>query len=127
MSLSFTIPQESFANHSNQTFTINNSTVPCFATPESNMCGFFSEPWNAIKHALFIDYLGDWFVAIVYFPIIAVIFVITKNGTYTGLGGLFVVATTNIGDTLPIEIALSLVAMSGGFGFYEVIRKRVME
>lgn len=123
----FLIPQESFTTHSNATYTVDNQTVPCFATSESNMCSFFSNPWDAVKHALFVDYLGDWFIAIVYFPIIAVIYVLTKNGTYTGLGGLFVVATTEIGDTLPVEIALSLVAISAGFGFFEVIRKRVME
>ena len=123
----FIIPQESFATHTEDVYLIEGQEVPCFATTESGMCGFFTQPWDAIKHALFVDYLGDWFIAIVYFPLIAVIFALTKNGTWTGLVGLFIVATTNIGDTIAIEITLPLVAISGGLGFYEVIRKRVME
>ena len=127
----FTI-QESFADHSNQTWTIpinatHNATVPCFATTESNMCGLFSNPWDAIKHVFFVDYLGEWFIVIVYFPPVVVIFLLTRNGTYAGLVGLFVIASTNQADSLPVEIALTLLAISGGFAFFEVFRKRVME
>lgn len=116
-----------FADHTNATYTIDNQTVPCFATTNSSMCGFIDNPWGAIKHVLFVDYLGEWFIAIVYFPIIIVVFVLTKNGTYTGLVGLFVVASTNQADTLPIEVALPLLLISGGFAFYEALRKRVVE
>lgn len=116
-----------FADHSNMTYTINNQTVPCFATYESDMCGFFENPWNAIKHVLFIDYLGDWFIAIAYFPIIITIVALTRNTTFAGLVGLFIVASTNIGDTLQVEVGITLVAISTGFAFFETIRKRVME
>jgi len=123
--LIFLIPQESFADHTNATYTVNNQTVPCFATTNSSMCGFIDNPWNAIKHVFFVDYLGDWFVAIMFFPIIIVMYLLTKNGTYAGLIGLFIVAGTNQAQTLAVEVGITLVAISTGFLFYEVIRKRV--
>lgn len=132
ISLMLLIPNTVYADHSNQTYTVifnatHNSTVPCFATTESNMCGFASNPWGAIKHAMFVDYLGDWFIAIVYFPIIAVIFVLTRNGTYTGLVGITIVAGTNQAETLAFEVTLPLVAISTGLAFFEVMRKRTVE
>jgi hypothetical protein len=116
-----------YATHSNSTYTVNGEEVPCFATNESQMCGFISNPWNAIKHALFVDYLGDWFVAVVYFPIISLVFILTRNFTYTGLIGMFIVIGTDQAESLPFEISITLIAISAGLAFFEVIRKRVME
>ena len=116
-----------YADHSDTIYTVNNQTVPCFATQESQMCGFISNPWDAIKHALFVDYLGDWFVAVVYFPIISLVFILTRNFTYTGFVGMFIVIGTDQAESLPFEISITLIAISAGLAFYEVIRKRVME
>ena len=122
-----------YATHSDDdnddsiTYTIDGKEVPCFATRESQMCGFISNPWDAIKHALFVDYLGDWFVAVVYFPIISLVFILTRNFTYTGFIGMFIVIGTNQAESLPFEISITLIAISAGLAFFEVIRKRVME
>ena len=116
-----------YADHSNSTYTVDGESVPCFATNESQMCGFISNPWNAIKHALFVDYLGDWFVAVVYFPIISLVFILSRNATYTGFIGFFIVIGTDQAESLPFEISITLIAISAGLAFFEVIRKRVVE
>lgn len=122
------IPSIVYATHSdNDTYFVDGKEVPCFATQESQMCGFISNPWDAIKHALFVDYLGDWFVAVVYFPIISLVFILTRNATYTGLVGMFIVIGTDQAESLPFEISITLIAISTGLAFFEVIRKRVME
>lgn len=123
----FNSPETSFATHSNQTYSIEGNDVPCFATAESNMCGFFSQPWDAVKHVLFVDYLGDWFIAIVFFPIYAVVFLLTKNATYAGLIGVTIVAGTNQAESLAFEVMIPLIAISTGLAFFEVIRKRSIE
>ena len=100
----YVIPSIVYADHSDTIYTVNNQTVPCFATQESQMCGFISNPWDAIKHALFVDYLGDWFVAVVYFPIISLVFILTRNFTYTGFVGMFIVIGTDQAESLPFAI-----------------------
>ena len=125
--LILSIPSLVYATHSDDTYIVDGETVPCFATNESQMCGFISNPWNAIKHALFVDYLGDWFVAVVYFPIISLVFILSRNFTYTGFIGMFIIIGTDQAESLPFEISITLIAISAGLAFYEVIRKRIME
>ena len=40
---------------------------------------------------------------------------------------MFIVIGTDQAESLPFEISITLIAISAGLAFFEVIRKRVME
>ena len=99
----------------------------CAVIQASNWCNFYNTPWESVKKALGEDYIGDWFYVLVFMPIPMSVFLLTRNGAYAGFVSLPVMLVITTIDQVVIEVALSMLFIAGGFGFYEIIRKRLME
>jgi len=99
----------------------------CAVIQESNFCNLFNEPWQAIGKALGSDIIGDWFYVIVFFPIPMCVFLATRTGLYAGFVGLGVMLVIETIDQSIFEISLSMIAICAGFGFYDIIRKRLFD
>lgn len=113
-------------NHLNELY-ITGDGVTCWLIKESKLCNLIDEPWTAISKALGQDYIGDWFYVLVFFPFPMAVFLFTRNGTYAGFVGLGITLAIQTIDQTIFEIALSMIFISAGFAFYEVVRKRLME
>lgn len=98
----------------------------CMLVTASRQCGFFTEPWEALKTVLLADYIGQWFYVIIFLPIPMVIYLQTRNGAYAGFASLgLMLALHELVEQLVFETALSMIAIAAGFLFYEVLRKRL--
>lgn len=106
---------------------LNGEGFNCVTIEASNWCDMFNDPWGAIKKALGEDYIGDWFYVIVFFPLPFMVFLVSRNGTYAGFVCLPIILFINTIDQVVFEISLSLIALAGAFGFYEMLRKRLIE
>lgn len=113
-------------NYQNQLHIVGDGFY-CMWIRESNMCNLYYEPWEAVKDALGQQYIGDWFYVLMFFPIPMAVFLSTRNGAYAGFTSLSIMLVIETIDPVVFEIALSMVLISAGFGFYEVIRKRIFE
>jgi len=99
----------------------------CITIEASNWCDMYNDPWGAIKKALGEDYIGDWFYVFVFFPLPFMVFLVSRNGTYAGFVCLPILLFINTIDDVVFDISLALLALAGAFGFYEMIRKRLVE
>jgi len=99
----------------------------CMFIQASGMCNFYYEPWEAVKDVMGEDYIGDWFYVMIFFPLPMAVMLTTRNGAYAGFTGLGIMLVIQTIDQTIFEIALSMILISAGFGFYEVIRKRIHE
>ena len=108
-------------------FSITGGGFLCAVIQESNFCNLFNEPWQAIGKALGSDIIGDWFYVIVFFPIPMCVFLATRTGLYAGFVGLGIMLVIETIDQTVFEIALSMIAICAGFGFYDIIRKRLFD
>ena len=106
---------------------ISGSGFNCITIESSNWCDMFNNPWGALKKALGEDYIGDWFYVFVFFPIPMMVFLVSRNGTYAGFVSLPIILAINTIDPIIFEISLSMLALAGAFGFYELLRKRLVE
>lgn len=106
---------------------INGEGFNCVTIEASNWCNMYNEPWEAIKKALGEDYIGSWFYVFVFFPLPFAVFLISRNGLYAGFTCLPILLFINTIDSVVFEISLSLIALAGAFGFYEMLRKRLIE
>ena len=114
------------ANHENS-FQITGDGFSCITIEASNWCNFFHDPWGGIRKALGEDYIGDWFYVLVFFPIPMMVFLTSRNGTYAGFVSLPIILFINTIDQVVFEISLSMLALAGSFGFYELLRKRLVD
>ena len=105
----------------------NYSFAECVVIRASNWCNFYNDPWGAVKQTLGASYLGEWFYVLVFLPIPMSVFLITRNGAYAGFVCLPIILTVTTLDKVVIETALSLILIAAGFGFYEIIKKRLHE
>ena len=105
--------------------TVNATGSDCIYIQASRYCGFFESPWNAMKKILGEDYIGDWFYILIWFPIPMVVYLTTRNGTYAGFVGMGIMISIQTIDQTVFEISLSMIAISAGFLFYEILRKRL--
>lgn len=110
-----------------QQLSITGDGFNCVVIEASNWCNFYNDPWGAIKQALGADYFGEWFYVLVFLPIPMSVFLITRNGAYAGFVCLPIMLTITTIEKVVFEIALSMILIAGGFGFYEIIRKRLHE
>lgn len=99
----------------------------CATIEASNWCNFFDTPWTAIKKTLGYDYIGDWFYVFVFMPLPFAVFLISRNGAYAGFVCLPILIFINTIDQVVFEISLSLIALASAFGFFEVLRKKLIE
>jgi len=99
----------------------------CITIESSNWCNMYNDPWGAIKKALGEDYVGDWFYVFVFFPLPIMVFLMSRNGTYAGFVCLPILLFINTIDKVVFDISLSFLALAGAFGFYELLRKRLVE
>lgn len=106
---------------------INGDGFSCITIEASGWCNMFDDPWGAIKKALGEDYIGSWFYVFVFFPIPFMVFLASRNGTYAGFVCLPILLFINTIDQVVFEISLSLMAIAGMFGVYEMLRKRLVE
>lgn len=107
--------------------SITGGGFSCIVIQESNFCNLFNDPWQAIGKALGSDIIGDWFYVIVFFPIPMCVFLATRTGLYAGFVGLGIMLVIETIDQTVFEIALSMIAICAGFGFYDIIRKRLFD
>ena len=108
-------------------FSITGDGFLCAVIRESNFCNLFNEPWQAVGKALGSDIIGDWFYVIVFFPIPMCVFLATRTGLYAGFVGLGIMLVIETIDQTVFEISLSMIAICAGFGFYDIIRKRLFD
>lgn len=113
-------------NFQNQ-LNIEGDGFSCVWIQASGMCNFYYDPWGAVKSALGQDYIGEWFYVLMFFPIPMAVFLSTRNGAYAGFTSLGIMLVIESIDRVVFEIALSMILISAGFGFYEIIRKRIFE
>lgn len=99
----------------------------CAVISASNWCNFYNAPWTSVKKALGEDYIGDWFYVLIFMPFPMSVFLLTRNGAYAGFVSLPIMLSITVIDQVVYEVALSMLLIAGGFGFYEVIRKKLME
>lgn len=99
----------------------------CAVISASNWCNFYNAPWVSVKKALGEDYIGDWFYVLVFMPIPMSVFLLTRNGAYAGFVSLPIMLVITTIDQVIIEVSLSMLFIAGGFGFYEILRKRIFE
>lgn len=97
----------------------------CYETFQSGFCGLFEDPLDAISNAFLKEYLGEWYIVLIFtpFPISAII--LTKNFTYGGFVGLIMTGTLNTMDPMAFDIAMYMVAVSTGMVFIDMIYKRL--
>ena len=107
--------------------SITGGGFDCVVIRESNFCNLFNDPWTAVGKALGSDIIGDWFYVIVFFPIPMCIFLATRTGLYAGFVGLGIMLVIETIDQTVFEISLSMIAICAGFGFYDIIRKRLFD
>lgn len=107
--------------------TIEGDGFSCVIIQASGYCNILNDWWGAVSLALGKDWIGDWFYVIVFFPFPMATFLITRNGTYAGFIGLGIMLTIQTIDRTIFEIALSMILISAGFGFYEIVRKKLVE
>lgn len=99
----------------------------CVTIELSNWCNFQEEPWVAVKKALGADYVGDWFYVFAFLPLPFTVFLISRNGAYAGFVCLPIILFINTIDHVIYQISLSLITLAAAFGFYELIRKKLVE
>lgn len=99
----------------------------CAIISGSGLCNFLNNPWEANATAYGKSTFGDWFYVIVFFPFPMVVYLITRNGLYAGFVGLGIMLVIETINRTVFEIALTMLAIAGGFTLYEVIRKRLFE
>ncbi len=99
----------------------------CIIIEASNWCNMYNDPWGAVKKALGEDYIGDWFYVFVFFPLPIMVFLVSRNGAYAGFVCLPILLFINTIDQVVFEISLSLMTLAAMFGFYELLRKRLIE
>lgn len=99
----------------------------CVTIEASNWCNMYNEPWEAVKKALGEDYIGDWFYVFVFFPLPFAVFLMSRNGAYAGFVCLPILLFINTIDQVVFEVSLSLVTLASAFGFYELLRKKLVE
>lgn len=99
----------------------------CVTIEASNWCNFSEEPWVAVKKALGEDYIGDWFYVFAFLPLPFAVFLISRNGAYAGFVCLPMILFINTIDHVIYQISLSLITLASAFGFYELIRKKLIE
>lgn len=99
----------------------------CYVIQASNFCNFLHQPWDAVGKALGSDIIGDWFLVIIFFPIPMCVFLMTRTGLYAGFVGLGVMLVIETLHHAIFEVALSMVLICAGFGFYDIIRKKIFE
>lgn len=99
----------------------------CMFVKASGMCNIFYEPWEAVKDVLGEDYVGDWFYVMIFLPLPMSIFLTTRSGLYAGFSSLSMMLVIQTIDTTIFEVSLSMILIAAGFGFYEVLRKRLVQ
>jgi hypothetical protein len=105
---------------------VNGDGFNCAIIAGSGMCNFLDKPWTAIAIAYGQEWIGPWFFVLVFFPFPMATYLITRNGTYAGFVGLgIMLAIQSISPTI-FEIALTMILISASFGFYEVIKRRLL-
>lgn len=100
---------------------------PCYVKMDGDYCGLFSNPFDAISNAFLKEYIGDWYLILLFVPFPICVVIITKNFTYGGFIGLIMVGMLHTIDDVAFEIALTMVAISTGLVFIETIYKRVFD
>ena len=106
---------------------ISGTGFDCFTIPSSDFCNFLEQPWGAIQIVMGKEIIGDWFYVLVFFPLPISIFLLTRNGAFAGFVCLPLILVINTIDTVVFEVSLTLIAIASGFGFYELIRKRIFD
>lgn len=112
--------------HYKHSFTVDGVGIYCFFIRSTDMCGFFDNPWNAIKKMMGEDWIGDWFYVFVFLPLPMIVFLTTRNGTYAGFIGLGIMLVIETIDRTVFEIALSMILICAAFAFYDVFRNKIL-
>lgn len=105
---------------------VNGDGFNCALIAGSGMCDFQEKPWKAIAIAFGADYIGEWFYVIAFFPFPMATYLITRNGTYAGFVGLSFMLFVEAINPMIFEIALTMILISASFGFYEVLKRRLL-
>lgn len=108
-------------------FEIVGNNFDCVIIQASGFCNLLNDWWGSIALALGANWIGDWFYVIMFFPFPLVTFLVTRNGTFAGFVGLGIMLTIQSIDRTVFEIALSMILISAGFAFYEILRKKLVE
>lgn len=99
----------------------------CAWVASSRLCGFSENPWEAVKNILLYEYLGQWFYVLILLPIPMTVYLTTRNGAYAGFVSMGLMITFTQIDRIVFEVSLTMILISAGFLFYEVIRKRLFQ
>ena len=113
-------------NYANKIY-ITGEGFNCAVIEASSWCNFYEEPWEAVKKALGEDYIGQWFYILVFMPLPMSVFLISRNGAYAGFVCLPIMLVIHTIEPVIFEISLSMLAIASAFGFYELLRKKLME
>ncbi len=105
---------------------VNGDGFNCALITGSGMCDFQAHPWKAIAIAYGADYIGPWFYVLVFFPFPFATYLITRNGTYAGFIGLGFMLFVESINPMIFEIALTMILISASFGFYEILKRRLL-
>ena len=121
--LSVIIPLDSaYANHESAT-----ATQKCYEKTDGLYCNLFSDPFDAISNAFLKEYIGDWYLVLLFVPFPIAIIIMTHNFTYGGYIGLIMTGSILSINQVAFEIALTLIAISTGLVFIETIYKKVFD
>lgn len=115
------------ATKTKSSITLDVAGTNCAWVASSRLCGFTDNPWEAIKTILLYDYFGQWFYVLILLPIPMTIYLTTRNGAYAGFVSMGLMITFTQIDKVIFEVSLSMILISAGFLFYEVLRKRLFQ
>ena len=110
-----------YANHETET------GPKCYESMDGNYCNLLNQPFEAISNAFMKEWIGDWYLVLMFIPFPISIIIITKNFTYGGFIGFIMTGGLITINQTAFEIALTLVAISTGLVFVETIYKRVFD
>ena len=116
-----------FAFNGSVAYAQENNSDKCYERLDGQFCGLFDNPFEAISNAFLKEWIGDWYLVLIFvpFPISAII--ITKNFTYGGFLGIIMTGTLETIYPTAFEIALTLISISVGLVFVETIYKRIFD
>lgn len=101
--------------------------LKCYEKSDGIFCNLLSDPFDALGHAFLKDWIGEWYLVLIFVPFPISIIIVTRNFTYGGFIGFIMTGALESITSVAFEIALALVAISAGLVFIETIYKRIFQ